>query len=91
MIKLTENYSLDYDRYQFILINHYDGKDKKGEVKKQQKQTYHGTLEQVAKQILNQSVKEAKDICEMSDKLLSVAKEIAENLSSSGMKLKGDL
>jgi len=57
-IKLNKDYSLEKDKHQWIVIHHYIGKDKETkEAKEQSEESYHRTLEQVSRYILEQSGK----------------------------------
>ena len=47
-MKISENYSLERDRVQWILTEHYMGADKDGNDKPKERQTYHSNLKQVA-------------------------------------------
>ena len=46
--KISENYSIRKDRYQWILIEHYMAKDKDGNPKELTRDSYHSDLKQVA-------------------------------------------
>ena len=52
-MKISENYSLKKDRVQWILTEHYTGKDKEGNDKPKERDSYHSTLEQVASYLIN--------------------------------------
>jgi hypothetical protein len=82
MIKISENFSIESDRYCFILHHFYDGKNKKGEVKRQSKQTYHRTLEQVSFYMLHQAAKEAETITGIVDIMNKLAAEITTTLEN---------
>lgn len=62
MIKLSERFSVDSDKYNWILHEYYLGKDKDGKPKTQSRVTFHATLEQVAKKIVEQSAKERESL-----------------------------
>lgn len=55
VIHIGEDMTLERDAYQWILTRYWDGKvnPKTGESKRQSKQTYHATLDQVAGWVLN--------------------------------------
>ena len=57
-IKLNKDYSLEKDKHQWIVIHHYVGTDKvTKEPKEQSEESYHRTLEQVSRYVLEQSGK----------------------------------
>jgi hypothetical protein len=80
MITLTENWKLDSDKHQWILIQSYDGKDKDGLLKRHEKQSYHGTLAQVAKYIVNQEAKAAEQLEYILDIVGNLERAIEGNL-----------
>ena len=53
MIKLDDKFSIRRDRYQWILTQTYEGKDRKGNPKKQSRENYFGKIDQVASYINN--------------------------------------
>jgi len=59
--KISENYSIRKDRYQWILIEHYLGKDKDDNPKELTRDSYHSTLEQVAKYLINNKEQHSLD------------------------------
>ena len=79
MIKVSEKFEIDKDNYCWILTYNYLGKDKDGNEKTQQKTTYHATLKQVAKSIINY---ESKECVAMSDLILMLenAEQIVEEI-----------
>lgn len=52
-MKISEDYEVSRDKYQWILTEWYDGKNKDGDLKRKSRQTYHGSLRQVASQIVD--------------------------------------
>ena len=51
--KVSDNYSIRKDRYQWVLVEHYLAEDKDGNPKEATRDSYHSTLEQVAKYLMN--------------------------------------
>lgn len=85
MIKLSDNWCLGSDKYQWILKEYYDGTNKKGELTRYCRNTYHATLHQVASHIAEQELKAASSIQEIkriSEELLST---VALNLKQAGL------
>ena len=73
MIKLTEEISLDSDAYQWILC------DSRGGRKKPHK-TYHGTLPQVARYVLDNGIKGADTLLDLSNRLENLSETILSNV-----------
>lgn len=66
-IKITEDYTLTKDKYQYILVSRYTGFDAKTKEDKDMfRQTYHGSIPQVAKFILDQEGEKCTSIYELS-------------------------
>ena len=65
MIKFNEDYSFERDNYCWTLHHSYDGKDKKGNTKRQSRDTYHGTLEQVCHHIVDREAGKCTDMAEL--------------------------
>lgn len=80
MITLTENWKLRNDKYQWILIHEYDGKDKEGNAKRHTRESYHGNLSQVAKYIVNQEAKAAEQLEYILDIVGNLERAIENNL-----------
>ena len=53
MIKINEEYSFDRDKFGWNLYRFVEARDKKGNPKLKKKTTYHATLEQVCKKIID--------------------------------------
>ena len=79
--KISDNYSIRKDRYQWILIEHYltEGKDKNA--KELTRDTYHSTLEQVAKHLINN--KEQHSLDQYIRAAITIADDIHKTLSKS--------
>jgi len=56
MIKLNDNFKADWDGRQWILYEAYLGKDAKGIDKNQTRSSYHSTLRQACKKVVDASV-----------------------------------
>ena len=67
MIKINEEYSLDSDRYQWILI--------KGNAK-----TYYGNLSQVVRRLLNDSAKGCSNLIEVADRVEQMSQVLGKQL-----------
>ena len=81
MIKINDNYSVTSDRYQWVLTEYRKGHDKDGNDKTHTKQTYHRTLEQVAKYVCEQSIKPCESFVDMMNTYRSTGETIAKLLS----------
>ena len=55
MIRLSKEWELKSDKYQWILYNIKPGKSKKGEDIEVKKETFHRNLDQVSRYIVQQS------------------------------------
>ena len=60
MIAITERWSVFHDSYQWVLVESYPGKDKKGNPKTQTKETYHPWLEQALRWAAERDCGDAK-------------------------------
>ncbi len=70
MVKINENFKFERDAYQWILTETYMGRDKKtGEPKAQTRKSFHGTLQQVCKYILDRGVKDCQSLEEIIEKI----------------------
>jgi len=55
MIKLNERFSFEQDKYQWLLHEVFDGKDRDGNYKARTGTTYHPNLKQVAAKIIDRT------------------------------------
>ena len=68
MIKINDEFSMDRDKYQWILHQTYMGRNKiTGEPKPQSRQTYYSRIDQIAKAIIDKSLKR----CDTAEDILS--------------------
>jgi len=65
MIKISEDFECETDKYQWILHQWYDGKDKDGKTKRQTKQTYHSSLAQVCDVVIDKSASMCESMAEL--------------------------
>lgn len=86
MIKLHPNWDLDNDKYQWILINKREGKDKDGNTKTHEDKTFHRTLDQVNEKILNEEMKAAEDLTMLLSVVNNVSRTMTKTLIESGVK-----
>ena len=85
MIELSEEWKLRSDQYQWTLEHHYLGFNRKTkEVVAASDQSYHRTLQQVAKYLLNQDAKEAETVQGLYDRMEALANDISNNLTAIG-------
>jgi hypothetical protein len=59
----NDRFEFERDKYQWILHEYYEGKDKDGNPKVQRRTTFHGKLEQVIDNIVDRSCGEGVTIC----------------------------
>ena len=85
MINLHENWDLDSDKYQWVLINKREGKDSKGNIKTHNDKSYHGTLKQVVRFILDTESKAADSLSSMVDIIAKVSDTIESTLHKNGV------
>lgn len=62
-------YFVRRDRYQWILVQMIDGKDREGNPKKQERETYHVTLEQVCSNIIDRQCGKCTSVEELTQLL----------------------
>ena len=74
MIQITERWSVYRDEYQWVLVEHYEGKDKHGEPKAKTRQTYYPWLDIALRYAAD------KD-CEGADSLREVEKAYSRMVS----------
>ena len=55
-------FEITSDKFNWILIEHYDGRDKQGNDKQQSRETYHGTLQQCCQEMIQREAKHADDL-----------------------------
>ena len=57
LIKINNDFSYEIDKYNWVLFEFYDGVDKNGDFKRNERRTYYGTLSQMLNAILDKSLK----------------------------------
>ena len=82
MIILNERFSFEKDVYQWKLHEWKEGKTKEGESKRTSSITFHTTLEQICKVILDRTAGDCKTIEELQTLLGNALKLICEKVSS---------
>lgn len=65
MIELGKRFTAHRDKYQWILTEKYEGKDRKGNPKEQHRETYHGTLKQVCDRVVDMEAGDCNDVVEL--------------------------
>lgn len=75
-MKISDNYSLKKDRVQWILTEHYTGKDKDDNDKPKERNSYHSSLNQVANHLINNN--ELNDL----DSYINMANAIRDDICS---------
>lgn len=78
MIKVNDRFSIDNDKYNWILLETYTGKDRDGNPKKHTKETFHANLGQIAQEIIDRGCKECDSLEQIMD-LLADAATITED------------
>lgn len=78
MIKVNDRFSIDKDKYNWILLETYTGKDKDGNPKEHTRETFYANLGQIAQEIINRRCKECDSLDEII-KLLTNAGTIVED------------
>ena len=69
MIKINETFSVEKDKYQWLLIETKDGLNKLKEPIKTTRTTYHGTLKQCCKVMMESVVGECESVQQIVDAL----------------------
>ena len=64
-MKIGEDWELKSDKYQWILKEWRDGKDKDGNPKRQCRETYHSNFRQVASKMLDTTAKHCDSVSEL--------------------------
>ena len=71
-------FTITSDKFQWILTEAYDGKDRKGNPKVQTRETYHATLEQCCMAIVQREAKLVDDVAGVINAITAAAERIAE-------------
>ena len=61
-IQVSENFYITADRYNWIAVEIYKGKDKNGNPKKQERETYHPSLERCLNHIRDTDMKSSETL-----------------------------
>ena len=80
-MKINDRFSLTSDKYQWILIERYEGKDKDGNPKQNERQYYYPNLKQVANKLLDIDCKEYESFQELLDMLERASLKIELSLA----------
>jgi len=62
MIKVDDRFEFEKDKYQWLLHEWREGQDKDGNAKRQKSTTYHGSLDQVARTIIDRKAGDCEDM-----------------------------
>ena len=73
-------YTIRKDPYNWILEEHYEGKDRDGETVMRSRQTYHGSLHQAAKKIIDNEMGNCKDAEELHELLTNIHRKTYEEM-----------
>ncbi len=65
MIKISEDFECEEDRYQWILHEWYDGKDKDGKPVRQRRTTYPGSLYQCINAVISKKAGKCESLEEL--------------------------
>ena len=67
---INDSFRIEADKYQYILIESYMGKDKDGNPKMMEHKSYYPTLEQCIRAVRNMDIKRSSTIDEIFDALM---------------------
>jgi len=81
MIKFDDRFSFERDKYGWILYEFKDGKDKNGNPKKQQHQTYYADLNQVGRAIVDRAAGGCASMEELTTSLRDIHLDLAAKFS----------
>ena len=90
MIKINDEFSFSTDPHNWILHHTYMGEDRKGNPKRQTKETYHPNLEKLCDAILDKACMEAPSIEEIKEAMYRTKTDIKRMLKEVSM-IKGDI
>ena len=79
-MKVGDKYEITSDKYQWILTEYVDGKDKDGYPKIQPRDSYHGTIQQCCETIIQRDAKQAERLGEVIDEIRNSTYEIVRAL-----------
>lgn len=80
-IKINEDYTIKADRYNWIVITSYNGKDRGGNLKRQTRENYHPTLLRACQWIVDDSVKKCESVKKLIDKIEETQKILIDKIS----------
>ena len=84
-MRISENYSLEKDKYQWVLINHVAGKNKKGEATMANNKTYHSNLSQVSSYLVNnQETHDLNDYIATANQIMKEMEGLLREISEAG-------
>lgn len=69
MVKINERFSIERDKYQWVLVEHKNGTSKKGEAIKTEARSYYPKLEQICNEIVE---REAGDCATVKEIIVSL-------------------
>lgn len=71
-------FTITSDKFQWILTEAYDGKDREGNAKIQTRENYYATLEQCCMAIVQREAKLVDDVAGVINAITAAAEQIAE-------------
>ena len=81
MIRLSDRFEIDSDKFNWILHDVYIGQDREGNPTRKSRVSYHATLEQVSKTIVERSAKECRRLQEVVELMKKAAGSVEQYLS----------
>jgi len=82
MFKYDDRFSIDSDKYQWLLHDYTRGKNRKGEPSINDRVTYHSTFSQLAIAIIDRSAKDCLDLLELVDMLMTLENKLDKYLEN---------
>ena len=81
MIKLTEKWSVYRDRYQWVLVETYVGKDRKGNPKEQEKEHYFPWLSQALRRAADRDCENAVALSDIESRYNAMTEAFIANIN----------
>lgn len=75
-------YTAERDKYQWVLTERYEGKDKKGNAKEHTREAYHATLDQICNEVIERECGKCDDAEEIVTLLKSAKDLLTQNIIS---------
>lgn len=83
MIKYNERFEFERDPYNWILTEWRDSLGKQGQLIRVSRKTYHGTLTQVCKQIIDRSCDTCEDLVDLEYLIRTIHEDLKEAIDVS--------